>query len=103
METSQGNVATARGFETQDISSSPQMSPLTVGTAQITLAVPKNAIAFVYQARGADMKISDVDGMVSYLEILDGNGDTLECADISSIYVKGSSSVLSLHFYFKTI
>ena len=103
METSQSNVAVARGFETKDASASPQGSPLTIETTEMTIKVPKSAISFVYQTRGNNMKISDVQGMANYLTILDGNGDTLECADISNIYVKGASGTLTLHFYFKVI
>ena len=92
----------AKGFQMED--DDGNSSPLTVSDTQIDILVPDNAIAFVYQARGADMKISDVDGMASHVVILDGNGDTLECDDIEKIYVKRDAGVnAELHFYFKII
>lgn len=94
----------AKGFQTQDAHATPKASPLTVSDTEISITVPDNAIAFVYITRGADMKLSDVSGMASYVTILDGNGDTLECDDLDFIYVKRGAGVDTiLHFYFKTI
>lgn len=95
----------ARNSVYQDDSSPSKKSPLLVSSSEIAIEVPANAISFVYQTRNANMKIASISGFGSgYITILQGNGDTLECADMDYIYVKRDASTdASLHFYFKTI
>ena len=98
-------ITIASGKSYQDASDTPKKSPLAVSSSEIAIKVPDDAIAFVYQARDADMKIASISGFGSgYVVILSGNGDTDECADGGYIYVKRDASVdVELHFYFKTI
>lgn len=96
--------AAADDTQYQDDSATPKKSPLTVSSTEVVIKVPSNALAFVYQSRGAAIQLTTTSGFGSgYITVLSGNGDTLECNGTANIYVKRDAAVdATLHFYFKT-
>ena len=93
-------------FKTQDESDPVNTSPLTVGSTQIALKVPKStkAMKFTYWVESYAIRVSEVDGMARYTKVLPGGSDVIGCVETDYIYVKRDGGVdATLHFRFDII
>ena len=92
-----------KAIETQDAHATPKTSPLTVGSTEIAITVPGNAIEFDYSVENHPIRLSEVTGMARYDKIQVG-GDKFGCVGMDFIYVKrDGSDDATLHFRFNTI
>ena len=91
-------------FVTQDVTGTPQTSPLTVSSATITIVVPDRAVEFIVNPTLADMRISDQSDMTPYDVIGNATKESIPCARMQNIYLlRDASTNVTLNFRFTLI
>lgn len=92
------------GFQTQDATATPLVSPLSVSTA-ITLNVPDSAAEFNVLVTTAPLLVSESKSDVStnYVSVPTGMLITFDVAKLSKLYLKGSGGTAVVSFWFNII
>ena len=91
-------------FLTEDVTSTPQTSPLTVSSATITIVVPDRAVEFIMNPTLADMRISEESDMTPYDVIAQSTKESVPCARMQNIYLlRDASTDVTLNFRFTLV
>ena len=90
-------------FSTQDATSTPVTSPVSITTAVTELKVPSGAVTLLLRGSTA-IRISEVSGMARYFTAASGSALSLGVGEIArvsgSVYVRTDSGSGSLFFIF---
>lgn len=86
---------------TQDATSSPNQSPLTVNTTA-TLKVPQNAVSVTIVSTTNAVQVSEDSTQTSYFTLPAGVPWTFDVARQQYVYLKTSGSTV-VNFYFTTV
>jgi hypothetical protein len=96
------SVQIGTSFATIDVSATPKSSPFSLTGGIDIIAVPSNAVEFIVNPTNNPMKISSSPTLVSWDLIATNTKESVPCARMPFIYVKGGTSD-NLNFRFTII
>lgn len=89
-------------FQSQDNTGTPVTSPLALTGAVQTLVVPDNAVECILYPVANSLQVSEIVGVTRYDLIAAGAKESVPCAKMNNIYVKGTAAD-TLYFRFTMI
>lgn len=97
-------VQVAAGFQTNDATGTPQVSPLTVSSSEIDIAVPDGAAELVIVYTDISLRISEVTGMAQYFVLPAGFSMVVPVANTDHVYLlRDGSSDATVQFFFNLL
>lgn len=97
---------TGNGIQTQDITGTPQTSPLTVSNSVVTtLLIPLNATQLTLIATTNSINISEADATVAtkYFTLPTATLLTVPVARTSTLYLKANTGASTVSFFFEVV